>query len=78
MRYDFRRLSATSTRLSLIGTHPTFSLTCVHCLGVQLKEIVGIFIVPPENIKGLIDHGHLANRDKREVYHYISLRADYR
>lgn len=47
-------------------------------LGVQLKEIVGIFIVPPENIKGLIDHGHLANRDKREVYHYISLRADYR
>ena len=45
---------------------------------VQLKEIVGLFIVPPENLKGLMDHGYLARQDRQELFLYISQRADFR
>jgi hypothetical protein len=44
----------------------------------QLKEIVGLFIVPPENLKGLMEHGHLAQMERTELFHYISQRNDYR
>lgn len=48
-----------------------------HVVFIQLKEVVGLFIVPPENLKGLMEHGHLANTDRLEIHNYIKQRADY-
>ncbi len=44
----------------------------------ELKEVVGLFIVPPANLVGLLDHGYLATQDRNELFLYISMRADFR
>jgi hypothetical protein len=44
---------------------------------VQLKEVVGLFIVPPENLKGLMEHGHLASMGPKELYFFIRQRQDF-
>ena len=43
-----------------------------------LKEVVGLFIVPPEHLKGLMEHGYLANQDRDELLLFVANRADFR
>ena len=44
----------------------------------QIKEVVGLFMVLPENLKGLMEHGFLAQQDRVELWEYIRQRADVR
>lgn len=44
----------------------------------ELKEVVGLFIVPPENLKGLMEHGFLAEQDRNDLFIFVSNRADFR
>lgn len=44
----------------------------------ELKEVVGLFIVPPENLKGLMEHGFLAEQDRNDLFVFVSNRADFR
>jgi len=44
----------------------------------DLKEVVGLFIVPPPNLAGLMNEGFLSTQDRNELFLYISMRADFR
>ncbi|KAM3578136.1 hypothetical protein VYU27_000232 [Nannochloropsis oceanica] len=44
----------------------------------DLKEVVGLFIVPPFNLALLMSEGFLSTQDRNELFLYISMRADFR
>jgi hypothetical protein len=44
----------------------------------DLKEVVGLFIVPPPNLAGLMSEGFLSTQDRNDLFLYISMRADFR
>ncbi|CAM9358850.1 unnamed protein product [Chrysoparadoxa australica] len=43
----------------------------------QLREAINLFLVPPENLPGLMETGRLAQMNRDELRHFITGRADY-
>ncbi|CAM9778798.1 unnamed protein product [Choristocarpus tenellus] len=43
----------------------------------QLREVINLFVVPPDNLASLMDQGRLADMGRDELKEFVRMRVDY-
>eukprot|EP00752_Nemacystus_decipiens_P010830 g9629.t1 len=55
----------------------SFGCEVVTAAAEQLREIVNLYVVPPENLTSLMEQGMLAEMETEELVGFVRMRADY-
>ena len=88
--FVFSVSSVLEQKLTCLGWNQTSELTayqdCIRAFGVAqlnekfevLRQIGNLFVVRPENIKGLLEEGALSKVDRRVLHSCITMRSDYK